>query len=157
MDKYTRYGFFIPCHTTINAPGVADLLWSHLFKHFGLPHVIISDWDPHFLSTFWQSLAKRYHTKLAMSSAAHPQTDGQTEVLNQHLEVMLHAYVNSSRNDWDQFLDVLMFAYNNSMHTTTVTTRAQPPHTDIPQPRTDLFRSWDRVHSHRSHDFSSCI
>ena len=52
-----------------------------------------------------------------MSSAAHPQMDGQTEVLNQHLEVMLPAYVNSSRDDWDQFLDMLMFAYNNSMHT----------------------------------------
>ena len=54
-----------------------------------------------------------------MSSAAHPEMDGQTEVLNQHLEVMLRAYVNSSCNDWEQYLDMLMFAYNNSRHSAT--------------------------------------
>ena len=54
-----------------------------------------------------------------MSTAAHPQTDSQTEVLNQHLEVMLQAYVNSARNDWDEFLDILAFVYNNSIHLST--------------------------------------
>jgi hypothetical protein len=85
----------------------------------GLPTIIVSDRDPRFLSTFWSSLARHFDTKLAMSSAAHPQTDGQTEIMNQQLEVMLRAYVNKDRDDWHEFLDVLMLAYNNSPHTTT--------------------------------------
>lgn len=115
---------FIACHTTITVPEVADLLWTHVTKHFGLPQVIVSDRDPKSLSTFWRSLANHYRTMLAMSSATHPETDGQTEVLNQHLEFMLQAYVNSPCDNWDQYLDVLMFAYNNSCHSTTKDTQA---------------------------------
>lgn len=59
VDKYTKYGFFLACHTTITAVGVADLLWKNVTKHFGLPKVIVSNQDPHFLSPFgnlWQGI-----------------------------------------------------------------------------------------------------
>jgi hypothetical protein len=119
VDMFTKYGYFIPCTSTIDTTGTVNLLWHHVVKHMGMPLVIVSDRDPHFLSSFWSSLAHHFDTKLAMSTAAHPQTDGQTEILNQRLETMLHTYVNKDRNDWSDYLDVLMLAYNNSVHSAT--------------------------------------
>jgi hypothetical protein len=87
-----------------------------MVKHMGLPSVMVSDRDSCFVLTFWTSLAWQFDTWLAMSTAAHPQMDGQTEIMNQQLKVMLCAYVNKDRNDWDHYLDVLMLAYNNNCH-----------------------------------------
>jgi hypothetical protein len=92
-----------------------------VYKHFGLPLQIISDRDPHFLSNFWCALTGYFDTHLAMSTSHHPQTDGQTEVMNQHLETMIQSYVNADHNNWADWLDILASAYNRATHLSTLT------------------------------------
>ena len=73
----------------------------------------------------WKALAHFFGTRLALSTSKHPQTDGQTEVMNQHLETMLRAYVSADQKDWVQWLDVLQFAYNNATHSAHQSTLAK--------------------------------
>ena len=70
-------------------------------------------------------LSQLFGTKLALSTSKHPQTDGQTEVMNQHLETMLRAYIRADQKDWAQWLDVLQFAYNNATHSSRRSTPAR--------------------------------
>ena len=106
-----------PEHT--DAPQVAQLFHTHVYRHHGLPHEIISDRDPIFMSKFWTTLFTMMHVKLRPSSAHHPQTDGQTEVVNRKVEEMLRCFVNHHQTDWDLFLVDLEFAYNSAPHSTT--------------------------------------
>ena len=85
----------------------------------GLSSTIISDRDARFTSQFWRELWQRTGTKLAMSTAYHPQTDGQTERANRTLEEILRATVNAKQNDWDEFLTTAEIAYNNSVNAST--------------------------------------
>ncbi|KAJ9504892.1 hypothetical protein QJQ45_005451 [Haematococcus lacustris] len=97
-------------------PIPARLFFDHIFKHHGLPQAIISDRDPKFTSDFWTSLFHLTGTRLLLSSAYHPQTDGQTERANRTVEDMLRPYVNDHKTDWDQHLAAVEFAYNSSEH-----------------------------------------
>jgi hypothetical protein len=106
-------------HTSATAPEVAKLFFSVIFKNYGLPRVIVSDRDAKFTSHFWQALFKQLGTKTAMSTAFHPQTDGQTERLNRTLEEMLRAYVTYKQDQWDEYLPAAEFAYNNSKQAST--------------------------------------
>ncbi|GKB50671.1 putative reverse transcriptase domain-containing protein [Tanacetum coccineum] len=96
-----------------------DTIWvivDHLTKH-GVPVFIISDRDSKFTSRFWQSLQKALGTRLDMSTAYHPQTDGQSDRTIQTLEYMLRACVIDFGNGWDKNLSLIEFSYNNSYHT----------------------------------------
>ena len=95
VDKYSKMIHCIPTTTTVTAPQLANLFFREIVRHHGLPTSIISDRDPRFTSSFWSELWKRLGTKLAMSTAYHPQTDGQTESANRTIEDILRAYVNS--------------------------------------------------------------
>ena len=125
VDKYTKYGLFIPTTSRVTAAETADLVFKNVTILFGLPRDIVSDRDPRFTSVFWKSLAAAYKTRLAMSTSKHPQTDGQTEVLNADLETKLRAYVSEDRRNWSQWLGVLQFAYNNARHSSHSTSPAQ--------------------------------
>jgi hypothetical protein len=81
--------------------------------------VIVSDRDSKFTSRFWRTLFADLGTKLAMSTAFHPQTDGQTERANRTLEDMLRAFVGYRQNDWDQHLVAAEFACNNAVNSST--------------------------------------
>jgi len=81
----TKGVIFISCNKTIDALGVAMLLLDHVYKRFGLPDKIISDRDPHFASQLFQKLGRLLSIRLAMSTAYHPQTDRQTEHINQEV------------------------------------------------------------------------
>ncbi|GJY96788.1 putative reverse transcriptase domain-containing protein [Tanacetum coccineum] len=83
----------------------------------GVPVSIISDRDSKFISHFWQSLNKALGTQLDMSTAYHPQTDGQSERIIQTLEDMLRACVIDFGKGWDRHLPLVEFSYNNSYHT----------------------------------------
>lgn len=122
VDRLTKLAHFIPTTSTVNAPQTGRLFFDHIFRLHGLPQSIISDRDTRFTSKFWSSLFKLVGTKLAMSTANHPQTDGQTERLNRVIEEMLRAYVNSRYNDWDTHLSATEFAYNNSVNASTKAT-----------------------------------
>ena len=79
VDRLLKMAHFVPCHTASSAPQIAELFMSHVFRAHGLPSSIISDRDPRFTGHFWKALWKTLGTSLDMSTAFHPQTDGQTE------------------------------------------------------------------------------
>ena len=118
-DKLSKMARFIPTTTNVSAPEVAQIFFREIFKCFGLPKVIVSDRDPKFTGRFWKELHPLLQVKLAMSSAFHPQSDGQTERTNRTLEEMLRSYVLYAQDNWDQLLPFMEFAYNNSVNDTT--------------------------------------
>ena len=120
VDKLSKRAYFIPTHTTATAPQTAQLYFSNVTKNgHGVPEVIVSDRDSKFTSQFWQSLWSLLGTKLAMSTANHPQTDGQTENVNRTLEQMIRAFTNNNQDNWDKLLPYCEMAYNNSKHAST--------------------------------------
>jgi hypothetical protein len=119
VDKTTNMLRIIPTTKDVDGPGCARLFFRHVFRHHGIPLAIISDRDGRFTSGFWQTLFELTGTKLKMSSAYHPQTDGTTERANRTIEDMLRAYVNDRLDDWDEHLTAVEFAYNRSVHAST--------------------------------------
>ena len=119
VDRLTKMSHFIPTTTTVTAPEVARLFIDNIYRLHGLPTSIVSDRDPWFTSHFWTELTKSLGTQLKMSTAFHPQTDGQSERMNRTLEQMLRAYVNWNHNDWSNYLSFIEFTYNNSINTAT--------------------------------------
>ncbi len=114
VDKYSKMVHYAPTTTTVTAPQLAKLFFQHVVRHHGVPTAIVSDRDPRFTSNFWRALWQQLGTRLAMSTAYHPQTDGQTERANRTLEDMLRAYVNYRSDEWDEHLIAAEIAYNNS-------------------------------------------
>jgi hypothetical protein len=126
----------VPTTSTIDAVGYARLFFNNIFRHFGLPRVLVSDKDPCFTLNFWRALCKRLGTNLNMSTSHHPQTDGQTERANRMIEDMLKAYVAPHQSDWDEHLIAAEFAYNNSVQASTGSTpfylnHGRHPHTPL--------------------------
>lgn len=119
VDRLTKRIHVAPTNTSVNAEGMAQLFFDHVFRHHGLPKVLISDRDPRFTSIFWKNLMQLVGTKLAMSTANHPETDGQTERANRTLEDMLRAFVGPHHDDWDAYLTSVEFAYNESQQAST--------------------------------------
>ena len=119
VDRLTKQGSFIPCTTGLTAEEFAELFVKHIVCRFGLPDSIITDRDPRWTSDFWRGIAYFLKTKMSLSSAHHPQHDGQTEILNRHLTTMLRAYISDDLSDWSAWLHILEFAYNNTLHSST--------------------------------------
>ena len=116
IDKFTKYGHFIPLSHPYTAFTVAQLFINHVYKLHGLPQVIISDRDKVFTSALWRELFKLSDTTLNMSSSYHPQTDGQTERLNQCLETYLCCMVHACPTKWSHWLSLAEFWYNSTFH-----------------------------------------
>jgi hypothetical protein len=120
VDKYSKRAYFIPTHTTATAVDTARLFFEHIVcGGHGIPESIVSDRDSKFTSKFWESLWKLLDTNLAMSTANHPQTDGQTEIMNRTLEQMLRAYISLNQDNWDELLPYAELAYNSSTNAST--------------------------------------
>ena len=102
VDKLSKASHFIHVKTTYKAANIADIFMKENFWLHGIPKVIISDRDPKFTSNFWKSLYKGLDTKLNFSIAYHPQTDGQTQMVNQVLEDMLRMYVRDHPKKWEE-------------------------------------------------------
>lgn len=116
VDKFTKYGHFIPLTHPFTALSVAQTFMHNIYKLHGMPKVIISDRDRIFTSTLWKELFRMADTMLNMSSAYHPQTDGQTEHLNQCLETYLRCLVHPCPSKWSQWLSLAEYWYNTSFH-----------------------------------------
>ena len=114
VDRFTKMMHVAPTSTPCDAEKTAQLFIHHVFRYHGMPKRIVSDRDSRFLSAFWQELMSRLGCQTLMSTAYHPQTDGQTERSNRILEEMIRCYCDEFTNTWDDQLDVLEFAYNNS-------------------------------------------
>jgi transposase InsO family protein len=119
VDKLTKQVHFVASKTTDTATDVARIFFDNIFRLHGMPTSIISDRDTKFTSHFWKELHRLMDVKLAMSTAFHPQTDGQTERANQTLEIMLRAFVDQRQTNWDLLLTAAEFAYNNATNATT--------------------------------------
>jgi transposase InsO family protein len=104
-------------HTTYNAKKYAQIYLDQIVSLHGIPKMIISDRGAQFIARFWEQLQHALGTKLIRSSTCHPQTDGQTERVNQILEDMLRAYVLQYDKNWDKCLSLVEFSYNNNYQT----------------------------------------
>ena len=119
VDYTSRMVHFAPTTKTVDAEGLARIYRREVFRLHGIQSVIVSDRDPRFTSGFWRALMEKMGTKLNMSSAYHPQTDGLTERANRTLEDILRAFVNAHQDNWVELLDGAEFSYNNSVSPTT--------------------------------------
>ena len=117
VDRYTKYSHFIPLKHPYTAAAIAEVFFHNIVKLHSMPLTITSDRDKIFTSNFWKELFKLWGTKLQMSTAYHPQTDGQTERVNQCLEMYLRCAVQDSPKQWAQWLSAAEFWYNTSFHT----------------------------------------
>jgi hypothetical protein len=111
----------MPCKKSITAEQTAELYFQHVWVHYGLPTSIVSDRDSRFVGNFWSNLWKMMDTKLKKSTAFHPQTDGQTEVVNRTIVHLLRGYCSKHPKFWDEHLHYIQRAYNWAKHSSTNT------------------------------------
>jgi hypothetical protein len=114
VDRLTKTAHFLPVHTTYNAKKYTKIYLDQIVRLHGIPKTIISDRGAPFIAHFGEQLQHSLGTKLIRSFAYHPQTDGQTERINQILEDMLRACVIQYDKNWDKCLALAEFSYNNS-------------------------------------------
>lgn len=115
----TKMVRLIPCTKQTDAEEAARLVQQHVWSLFGTPTRVVSDRDPRFQSTFWQTLMRLIRTKLNMSTSFHPETDGQTERAHRVIEEILRHYVREDQSDWDELLPVAEFAINSAKNQST--------------------------------------
>lgn len=118
VDRLSKYGHFVAIAHPYTASTIADVFVKEIFRLHGMPRSIVSDRDPIFISQFWENFFKLQGTKLCRSSAYHPQSDGQTEVLNRTLEHYLRCFVHDKPNSWSSLLHWAEFWYNMTYHGT---------------------------------------
>ena len=119
VDRLTKMALFIPTHSNDDVPWLARHFLEHVFSKHGTPSDIVSDRGKHFVSRFWVLLCTLLGIQSNLSTAYHPETDGQTERTNQILEQYLRMYINYEQDDWATLLPYAKFAYNNTPQSAT--------------------------------------
>lgn len=114
VDRLTKYTHFIPYNEDYTVQSLAIIFLDRIVRYHGIPKAIISDRDKLFTSAFWKTLIATLGIKLKLSTAFHPTTDGQTERMNQTLEVYLRHYVNHAQDNWVSLLPMAQVALNNA-------------------------------------------
>ncbi|GAU45812.1 hypothetical protein TSUD_115000 [Trifolium subterraneum] len=120
--RLTKFAHVIPLRSDYNSKTVAEAFMNNIVKLHGLPKSIVSDRDKVFTSKFWRRLFELQGTTLAMSSAYHPQSDGQSEILNKCLEMFLRCFTFENPNAWYKTLTWAEYWYNTTHHTSIVMT-----------------------------------
>jgi len=113
IDRLTKMAHFLPCTKEIDVRQFSELFMREIFQLHGLPKDIITDRGSIFTSDLWKETTKQLGIEQRLSTAFHPQTDGQTERTNSTLEQYLRAYVNYQQDNWKELLRMAEFAYNN--------------------------------------------
>ena len=117
VDRLTKYAHFVLVSHLYTATKIASLYMSHIFKLHGMPTSIVNDRDATFTSLFWSELFRLQGIDLAMSTAYHPQSDGQTEIVNKSLEQYLRVFSSDRPHRWVEWLPLAEFGFNTSFHT----------------------------------------
>ncbi len=119
VNRLTKIVHYKPIKATIDALGLAEVIIEVVVRHYGLPDSIVSNWGSLFTSKFWSSLCYFLGIKQRLSTAFHPQTDGQTNKQNSTIEAYLRAFVNFEQDDWARLLTMVEFTYNNAKNAST--------------------------------------
>ncbi|KAK1648938.1 hypothetical protein QYE76_066743 [Lolium multiflorum] len=120
VDRFSKMAHFIPCSRTDDASHIASLFFREIVRLHGVPRSIVSDRDVKFMSYLWKTLMAKFNVKLLFSSSSHPQTDGQTEVVNRSLSTLLRVLVKKNLKAWEDCIPHAEFAYNRAKHSTTM-------------------------------------
>ncbi len=119
VDRFSKEIIPIACTTELSSKGWAKILRDEVYAKHGMPQVVISDRGTVFVSKFMKDLYDLLQIKANTSTAYHPQTDGQTERVNQEVEKYLRIFVNHLQDDWVEWLSLAAFAHNNRIHSAT--------------------------------------
>jgi len=119
VDSLSKMVHFVPTTKNVSAAGVVELLADRLVRYHGLPEKIVSDRDPRFTGELWGEMCKRFQIKRAMSTAFHPQTDGQTERVHRTVEQILRNYIQEDETEWINLLPAVELGYNCTSHSST--------------------------------------
>ena len=117
VDRLTKFAHFVAVKHPYTASTIAQLFMDNIVKLHGLPNSIVSDRDTIFVSAFWKELFKLYRVNLQLSTAYHPQSDGQIERVNQCLELYLRCAIQDSPKTWHSWLSLAQLWYNSTYHT----------------------------------------
>jgi hypothetical protein len=119
VDRFGKRAFSVPCKKTIDAPETARLFVHYVYRIYGPLDTIVSDRGPQFISAFWKEFTRILGIKLKLSTAYHPQTDGQTEIMHQYLDQRLRPFVNHFQDNWSELLPLMDYAQATLPHDST--------------------------------------
>ena len=119
VDRFGKRPISILCNKNIDAKGAARLYINHLYRIYRPPDTIVSNRGPQFISAFWNKFTRILGIKLKLSTAYHPQTDGQTEIVNQYLDQRLQPFVNYFQDNWSELLPMMDYAQATLPHSST--------------------------------------
>ena len=119
VDRLSKATIIVPCNKTITAEETAKLYMNHVWRHTGLPQQVISDRGPQFASQVMQEVWNKQGVRSTMSTVFHPQTDGETERVNQELEQYRRVFRNFQQDNWAELIPFMEFAHNARQHSAT--------------------------------------
>ncbi|MCO5563383.1 hypothetical protein L7F22_017024 [Adiantum nelumboides] len=119
IDRFSKQAHFVPVKKIVKPDHLARLFEAQIFRLQGMPETIVSDRDPRFTSLFWKAIWENIGKRLQFSSSFHPQTDGQSEIANSVVLDLLKSYISDQKTQWERYLPLVEFAYNNTIHSST--------------------------------------